>query len=343
MKCLSFNKLIYFDEFSPTPKYQQLANSIIRAIEHGKLQVDDLLPSINELSFDFDICRDTAEKGYKFLKNQGIVGSVPGKGCFIKSVHVNSKPRIFLMFNKLSPQKKIIYESLVRTLPEGAIIDFHIYNNDPGLFKKLIKNIHKEYNYFVILPHFIDDGDTAHTIINSIEKEKLILLDKIIPSVKGNYGAVFENFELDIYQALKEALPQLKKYDTIKINFPGHSYHPKEIIKGFQSFCADYSFHSRVVNNIESETINKGEVFINLMDNDLVILIEKIIASKLQVGEEVGVISYNENPLKRIILNGLTTISSDFEAMGIETAKMIMDNSLRQVHVPFTLRLRGSL
>ena len=51
MKSSIFDKLIYFDEFSVTPKYQQLANCILKAIEDDKLQTDDLLPSINELSF----------------------------------------------------------------------------------------------------------------------------------------------------------------------------------------------------------------------------------------------------------------------------------------------------
>ena len=79
MKTSLFFKLIYFDEFSVTPKYQQLANCITKAIEDGKLSVGDVLPSINELSFHFEICRDTAEKGYKHLKTQGVIGSVPGK------------------------------------------------------------------------------------------------------------------------------------------------------------------------------------------------------------------------------------------------------------------------
>jgi hypothetical protein len=73
----------------------------------------------------------------------------------------------------------------------------------------------------VILPHFIEGGDTAHHIINTIDKEKLILLDKIIPGVTGNFGAVYENFEKDIYGALEQALPQLQKYHTLKIIFPG--------------------------------------------------------------------------------------------------------------------------
>jgi DNA-binding LacI/PurR family transcriptional regulator len=79
------------------------------------------------------------------------------------------------------------------------------------------------------------------------------------------------------------------------------------------------------------------------MDNDLVVLIERIIESKLEVGKDVGVISYNETPLKKIILNGITTISTDFEAMGVETARIIQENSLRHVQIPFALNLRASL
>ena len=45
-------------------------------------------------------------------------------------------------------------------------------------------------------------------------------------------------------------------------------------------------------------------------------LIEKIIDCNKEVGKDVGVISYNETPLKKIILNGITTVSTDFMMMG---------------------------
>jgi DNA-binding LacI/PurR family transcriptional regulator len=45
--------------------------------------------------------------------------------------------------------------------------------------------------------------------------------------------------------------------------------------------------------------------------------LEKIIVLNLTVGEHVGIISYNETPLKKFIMKGLTTISTDFEAMGV--------------------------
>jgi DNA-binding transcriptional regulator YhcF (GntR family) len=336
-------KLIYFDEFSATPKYQQLANSIVKAIANGKLQVDDVLPSINELSFQFEISRDTAEKGYKYLKKIGIIGSVPGKGYFIKSAEVNKKTKIFLMFNKLSAHKKIIYDAFVTTLGETATIDFYIYNNNFALFKKLLLNCKEDYDYYVIIPHFVEGTDMAHKVLNNIPKEKLILLDKILPGVTGEYGAIYENFEKDIFNALEQALPQLSKYDALRIIFPDYTYHPNEILSGFYKFCQEYAFHHKVVQNIRKENISKGEVYINLMEDDLVALLEKIGETNLEVGKDVGIISYNDTPLKKFILNGITTISTDFYMMGEKTAELILNQSVEHIEANFFLTLRKSL
>jgi DNA-binding transcriptional regulator YhcF (GntR family) len=334
---------LFIDYYSATPKYLQLANSIIKAIGEGKIQKDELLPSINELSFEFEISRDTAEKGYKHLKNIGILGSVPGKGYFVKNTEVGQHLKIFLLFNKLSPHKKIVYDAFVASLGELASIDFYIYNNDFAFFKRLIHNKKNDYTHYVIIPHFLDGGENAHEIINTLPKEKLVLMDKLVSGVDGKYGAVYENFEKDIYEALEQSLEQLSKYHTIKIIFPEYTYHPTEILKGFYRFCQQYAFNYKVVHDVANEPIREGEVFINLMENDLVILIEKILATKLKVGKHVGVISYNETPLKKIILNGITTISTDFQLMGEKTAQLILEHSTQHVEMPFYLTLRASL
>ncbi|MDE3236630.1 MAG: GntR family transcriptional regulator [Bacteroidota bacterium] len=334
---------LFIDYYSATPKYLQLSNSIIKAIGEGKIQKDEIMPSINELSFEFEISRDTAEKGYKHLKKIGVLGSVPGKGYFVKSTEVKQQLKIFLLFNKLSPHKKIVYDAFVAALGEMASIDFYIYNNDYDFFKRLIINKKNDYTHYVIIPHFMEGGDHAHEVINTIPKDKLILLDKLVKGVDGIYGAVYENFDKDIYKALEQALPQLSKYHTIKIIVPAYTYHPQEILNGFHRFCLQYAFNDKVVHNIANEPIKEGEVYINLMEDDLVTLIEKILATKLKVGKNVGVISYNETPLKKIILNGITTISTDFQMMGTKTAELILEQSTRHIEIPFYLTLRSSL
>ena len=336
-------KYLLIDYYSATPKYLQLANCIVKAISEGVLKENDILPSINELSFEFEISRDTAEKGYKHLKKNGVLGSVPGKGYYVKNAELNQKLKIFLLFNKLSPHKKIIYDAFVAALGDLAAIDFYIYNNDFLFFKKLISQQKDNYTHYVIVPHFLDGGENVHEIINTIPKEKLILLDKIVPGITGNYGAVYENFEEDIYNALVQANEKLSKYHTIKIIFPEYTYHPKEILEGFYRYCQQFAFTYKVVRNIENEPIKEGEVFINLMENDLVVLIEKILATKLKVGKHVGVISYNETPLKKIILNGITTISTDFQMMGEKAAQLILDQSTAHIKIPFYLTVRASL
>jgi DNA-binding transcriptional regulator YhcF (GntR family) len=343
MKDQRLIRLIKVDDYSVTAKYLQIAHSITRNVSNGRIAKGDLLPSINELSYELDIARDTVERAYKYLREMGVIDSVPRKGYFIKSTNFKQNLKIFLLFNKLSEHKKIIYDSFVATLGTDAAIDFYIYNNDFSLFKKLIAEKDNDYTHYVILPHFLEGGDNAHEVINALPKEKLILLDKRMSEVTGEYGGVYENFEEDIYTALKQALKQIRKYQRLKIIFPENSYYPAEIQKGAERFCNDYGFQYQSVKNVEQEDIQKGEVYISVMEDDLVTLIERILKLKLKVGKEVGVISYNETRIKKLILDGITTVSTDFHQLGAKAAEMILSNTKEHIEIPFSITLRQSL
>ncbi|MEO6150665.1 MAG: GntR family transcriptional regulator [Mucilaginibacter sp.] len=343
MKTATILDHIHIDEYAATPKYLQLSNSIMNAIEAGNIKAHQLLPSINELSYALEISRDTAEKGYKHLKKIGILGSVPSKGYFITHGDFMQKLKIFLLFNKLSANKKIIYDAFIEAIGPHVAVDLYIYNNDMSLFKKLLKDKKDDYTHYVVVPHFLESSDSACEVINSIPKDKLILLDKQMPDIRGEYGGVFQNFEADIYGALEKALPRLRKYHTLKIIFPKRSYFPVEILKGFNRFCHQYAYNYKVVYDIGTETVEEGEVYIVLMEDDLVTIIEKINDQQLQTGRQVGIISYNETPLKKVILQGITTISTDFYEMGRLAADLIMKSSIERLQVPFYLTLRPSL
>jgi DNA-binding transcriptional regulator YhcF (GntR family) len=343
MKAPKIYDFIQIDEFSSTPKYQQLANCILTGIQKDLFKKGAIMPSINEISFEFDISRMTVEKGYNYLKNLGVLDSVPGKGYYIKNTEYQQDLKIFLLFNKLSAHKKIIYDTFVETLGDKAAIDFYIYNNDFNLFRKLITNRKEDYTHIVIIPHFIENEEKAYELIDTLPKEKLILMDKMIPRISGNFAAVYENFGKDIYNALLQAIDSLQKYKTLKLIFPDHSYFSKDIINGFVSFCSDHAFEYKILSTIANEKIITGDVYINLMEDDLVLLIEKIIDEKINLGKDVGIISYNETPMKRLLLNGLTTISTDFNAMGVTAAHLILQNNKELIENPFTLTMRKSL
>lgn len=337
-------KLIEFDDYSVTPKYLQLANTILKSIENGNLEQEEVLPSINNMSFELDISRNTVEKAYAYLKRKGYIESVPGKGYFIQNSKVEEQIKIFLIFNKLSVHKKIIFDAFANALGVNVMIDFYIYNNDFSFFKKLLTEKKDDYSYYVIIPHFLDDAGRAFEIINkTVPKGKLILMSQLLPGIEGNYGAVYEDFENDIYRSLSQAIDRLVKYNQINIIFPEYTYHSKTIVRGFINFCQDFAFDYDVIRDLRTLDITEGTVYIVLMEDNLVTVVKKILEANLIVGKQIGVISYNETPIKQIILNGITTISADFKVMGETAAKMILDKSNEHIAVPFHLTLRDSL
>lgn len=333
-------QLIHIDEFSSTPKYRQLANSIIEGIQAGSIKKGDVLPSINELSFEHYISRITVEKGYNYLKSLGIVESVRGKGFFISAGSVPPNFRIFLLFNKLSVHKKIVYDSFVAHMGVTAGIDFYIYNNDFNLFKRIITKRELDYSHIVIIPHFMEGDSIAVDFINTLPKEKLILVDKLLPGIQGSYGAVYENFERDIYETLVQAKDALAKYNKIQLIFPESSYYPKGIIIGFEHFCRDFAFDFMVS---EQAQLEKGTAYITVMEDDLIAILDQIKQEGLKLGKDVGLISYNETPIKRLLFDGISTISTDFVKMGELAADLVKTNARNKIENPFSFIHRSSL
>lgn len=343
MRAKSNINCIKIDKSSTIPKYQQIVGSVQNGIRENLLRKGDAMPTINELSYQYGISKVTIERGYGILRKMGILDSFPGKGYFIANTNATEGLKIFLLFNKLSAHKEKIYNNFIETLGEDVIVDFYIYNNDYELFKKILSERKNNYTQYVIIPHFDDNAEGYKTLIEQIPKEKLVIIGKRIEGLTGDYAAVYENFEEDIYKALIKAIIPLNKYHTLKLIFPTNSYFPREIVKGFENFCHNFSFNFKIVENLDMEEINEGEVYINIMEEDLIKILDRIIKLNLRVGQQVGVISYNETPLKKFIMNGVTTISTDFAKMGITAANFILNPSKTHNENPFDLILRGSL
>ncbi|WP_293923799.1 GntR family transcriptional regulator [Sphingobacterium sp. UBA6320] len=338
-----FLKTLEISDFSATPKYLQLANTIIDAVKNEVLKKHEMLPSINECSAYLEISRDTVEKAYRYLKKNEIIASNPGKGYYVNKIDVQSKCKIALFLNKLSVHKKIFYDSFAKELGDFANLDLFVYNSDLSYLKNLLANLTKTYDYYVLFPHFKEGRDKAPEIIRRIPTDKLMLLGKFIDDVPGDFPAVYENYEQDIYLALEEANEALSKYKMLKLVFPDYSDFPKAIIKGFYKFCQQYAFEHELVSELNKEKITVGTCYINIIEDDLVKLLNKVLQKKLIIGQDVGIISYNETPLKKFILNGITTISTDFEMMGRMAADLIKNKSKERVEVPFHIKIRASI
>ncbi len=337
--------IIFIDDYSKTPKYRQIVDSITSAIEEGKLKINDKLPSVNTLLIEYDISRDTIVKAYDHLKESGIIESVPGKGYYIKTNEISKRPKILLLFNKLSAHKKIIYDSFAENLGTQAKIDFYIYNNDFNIFKKILaEKSDTVYTHYVIIPHFVDGGENINEVLAAIPSQKLIILDKKIENFnRQDYASVFQDFEKDIFEVLVEMKSKLSYYKCIKLIFPNHNYQPESIKNGFLKFCSEYAFIHEFVYDVKSHDVRQGDVYINVMEDDLVFLIKKIKERNFKVGKDIGIISYNETIIKEVLLDGITTISTDFYLLGKTAAELILNDKKEHVANPFNVVYRNSL
>ena len=88
---------------------------------------------------------------------------------------------------------------------------------------------------------------------------------------------------------------------------------------------------------------DKVIAYIVIEETDLVNLIKNCKQNKFMVGKDVGIISCNETPLKEILLDGITVISTDHAKMGETAAKLILENKKEKIKNPFKLILRKSL
>jgi GntR family transcriptional regulator len=79
--------LLQIDFKSGKPVYLQLVDQIRYAAASGGLRAGEPLPSIRPLAEELRVNRNTVAKAYAELENQGIIETIPGKGCFLKEIH----------------------------------------------------------------------------------------------------------------------------------------------------------------------------------------------------------------------------------------------------------------
>jgi DNA-binding transcriptional regulator YhcF (GntR family) len=326
------------------PKYAQVVNAITDAVRRGALKKGQRIASINELSEEHFVSRVTVEKAYNLLRQKGTIVSVRGKGFYINKIDCDVPVKVLLIFNKISNYKKQIYQSFLKTLGANAVVDLKIHHFNVQILKSLVENNINDYNYFVIMPYFYDDVDEAIDIIKTIPPHQLIIIDRQIPRFEPKCGIVYQDFENDIVEALEEGLDLLRKYSKLYFVHSNMIPYPPEMVRGFRKFCMQNFFKNEVIGEVNGYTdIKKGDVFIVIEETDLSNVIKICLAKKLKIGKDVGIISYNETPLKEVLLEGITVITTDHESMGQTAAQLILSDSKEKIKNPFSFIRRKSL
>lgn len=329
---------------SKEPKYMQLATSIIEQIENGDLILNQKLPSVNKLSKKLHFSRETVFKALNTLSEKGIVTSVDKVGYFISDDSVENDAKVFLLLDKFTSFKQDLFNSLIYNLGDRAKVDVYFHHQDFKLFKSLILNNLKNYTHFVITT-YLADNDAVASILKRIPPEKLIIIDKREPNLGDTHGMVFQDFENDIYNALYKNIHLVKKYKRLLLINHKDAPHGPYVSAGFKCFCEKFDFSFSIVEGFKPSLMQKETLYITMdaYDRDLVEIIKVANTKNWQVGREIGLLSYNDTPMKEILNGGITVVSTDFEEMGAEAAKMILERKMIQRSNLTRVIIRNSL
>jgi len=333
--------ILKIDKALHLPVYQQVINSVYSRIKDGSLPLGSQLPSINQVSSDYNLARETVVKAFKILQEQGVISPVRGKGYYVSSIEFEVTNRIFLLFDTFSAYKEVIYNALRNEIGADAFIDIYYHHFNFRIFEKLIRESVGNYNSYVIIP--MDNMRLAETL-QVIPPEKLLLLD-IKPNLESDtISGVFQNFESDIFNALTSVIERCRKYSKLILVFRNQITDPPAgIVCGFNRFCKTYQFDSLVIRtSLARRKLKRGEAYFVIDDEDLVYLVEHSKSTGLEIGSEIGIVSYNETPLKKIAASGISVISTDFAEMGIQIAKMVTTQSKSLIYNNFNFIDRNS-
>lgn len=331
-------KAITIQENSGIPKYKQIILSIEKSIENGTLKKNDKLPSVTKVALEFNLSRDTILLAYDNLKKRGIIYAIFGKGYYVRTSEIAIKQRVFLLFDELNSFKEDLYNSFILHMGDEAQIDIFFHHFNTKVFERHINESNGIYTKYMIMPTNLEN---AAACIAALPEKEVYIIDQTNETL-NKYPSVYQNFKKDIYKGLQKGKSRLKKYNKLILIFSDSTV-PVGIKEGFLEFSNDFNFENEVITEFKNRPIEKGEVYIIPNDRDLVSAIEKSKLQKLKLGKDFGIISYNETPLKKLVKNGITTISTDFEAMGKILAQMTFDNKKKQIENKSDLIIRGSL
>jgi len=338
---------ISVDPASQVPVYKQLIRSVQALVDNGGYVEGDFLPSMNVLSEELGISKETVKKAYSILREMGVIDSSHGKGFYVTN-NKGAAVRILVLFDKLSTYKQVLYSSFVEGLEGLSEITIRLHNQDIELFEHFLNENLDRFDYYIVTPHFPLQAAVQKRALKALRRipnRKLILLDHYMKGLPGNFGAVYQDFANDIVDGLGQAAEKLRNYSKLNVfSMPSSLYAPL-IEAGIERYCSAHNLAFEISKRITPEKIENNQAYLILnsqMDRELIEIIKKAKAKGCVIGKDIGIISYNESPINEVILDGLTVFSTDFEQMGQMAARMIRDRSLKKFKCDFRLVTRNT-
>ncbi len=322
-----------------TSKKNAITEGILDAIDNNAISIGDPLPSVNKFILTLGVARMTVVKALNVLKERGIIVSEDKVGHFIKAMDVKRELKVFLCLNTFSMFQEILYNQIIKLLSDKEIvIDLYFHHCNPNVLNILLLENMGSYGLYVISGM---EDKQIKSALSRIPPKKLLQISR--PPLLEEVSSISQDFYSGVKHSLGKLKTQLFKYNKFILVFPEKIGNPDIIKTAFNEFCDENGIVHQIENEVNDEQIKKGTAFWVIEDTDLISLIEKGDEMGLLIGQDMGILSYNETPIKAYIRSGITVISIDVEGMGKSIANFISNpQPTKEVFMPDVI-IRKSL
>lgn len=320
-------------------KHEQLVNGILSAIQNKTLAQGDMLPSVNNLINEFGFARETIAKAYKDLVKRGIVESRNRVGFFVSNNNVKQHLKVALVLFAFDAFQETFYKVFRSKLGKGVHIDVFFHHNNIDVLENIIQTIRGRYGMYVVAP--IPHPRTA-AILDTLPMDMFLMIDRF-EKIPGDHSYVAQEFKESSYKVFADLSETIKRYDEMIYYHRPAADTPIEILQAFKAFVKDYKIKHEIKAEYLPGTLEKGKVYFTINNTELWNMLKDCKLMKLKPGKDVGILSHNDEVVKELIFDGITTYSADFRVMAEKAAEFVLKREKIQEIIPTVLIRRKSL
>lgn len=333
------DKIKAIGENNSLSKREQIVRGVSDALDEGILKKGDMLPSINQMVEDIGFARKTVVRGYNSLKEIGLIDSLPQKGYFVVSERTEISTKVVLLFYELGQIQENFYATLKSCLGKNYVVDVFFHHNDLVLFESLMDRIQGKYGKYVIAPI---EHKNVLPFLKSLPPQKLLIVDRYI-ELGNKYSYIVQEFENSIFNGLMAIFAMDVKYKELVFFHDNNPIIPMGIVKAVQKFADQKKVDVSIAKKYEPENLKKNCLYFVLSDNLLWKILGDCKTKGLEVGKDIGILGHNDDAVKEIIVDGISTLAADFHLMAKFAADHIKTGKTIQTIMPINLINRNSI
>jgi len=329
------------------PKYRLVKDYVLSQIENNELGKDGRIPSEAEFSKLLGVSSITVRKALAELVNEGVIYRVRGKGSFVVDRgNAADKASSYVTFVMSGNE---MYNSSYMQIIKGIqtclsrqncklIIEFveNDFEQERALILKLIESDNRGLLIYSANP------DAAKGYLEEIRKKSIpfVLLDRI-PS-----GYPVDCITCNNYDGAYEAVQYLIDQGHRKIGFAAYDFHLSTEIERYNGYRQalinasltpndDLLHLPRELNYAKLiRQIEKGELTALFCANDRRALevIEELTQRGVSIPDQVSIMGFDDVESAKFAKVPLSTVKQNFEALGYEGAKLLLDKRANHSH-----------